>query len=94
MLRVIYSMLKNNRPYYDPEVDYEALMVQRNAPRWIKALNKNVYLPRQAAAQGLHRTTGHHITHTHLAAISTRPGGHPGLCLRSHTNFHGKYLTL
>jgi hypothetical protein len=50
MLRVIYSMLKNNRPYYDPEVDYEALMVQRNAPRWIKALNKNVYLPRQAAA--------------------------------------------
>ena len=53
MLRVIYSMLKNNRPYYDPEVDYEALMVhlmvQRNAPRWIKALNKYGYLPQAAA---------------------------------------------
>ena len=43
------SMLKNNRPYYDPEVDYEALMVQRNAPRWIKALNKYGYLPQAAA---------------------------------------------
>lgn len=50
MLRVIYSMLKNNRPYYDPEVDYEALMVQRNAPRWIKALKKYGYQIQQAAA--------------------------------------------
>jgi len=50
MLRVIYSMLKNNRPYYDPEVDYEALMVQRNAPRWIMALKKYGYLTQQAAA--------------------------------------------
>ena len=31
------------------EVDYEALMVQRNAPRWIKALNKYGYLPQAAA---------------------------------------------
>jgi transposase len=50
MLRVIYSMLKNNRPYYDPEVDYEALMVRRNAPRWINALRKYGYLTQQAAA--------------------------------------------
>jgi transposase len=50
MLRVVYSMLKNDRPYYDPAVDYEALMVQKNAPRWIKALEKYGYLPQLAAA--------------------------------------------
>jgi transposase len=50
MLRVIYSMLKNQQPYYDPEVDYEALVVQRNAPRWIKALKKYGYMPLAKAA--------------------------------------------
>ena len=38
MLRVIYSVLKNRKPYRDPETDYEALMVLRNAPRWIAML--------------------------------------------------------
>lgn len=38
LLRVIYSMLNNNRPYIDPQVNYEELMVRRNAPRWISAL--------------------------------------------------------
>ena len=33
-------MLKTNTPYLDPETDYEALMVKRNAPRWIRMLNK------------------------------------------------------
>lgn len=49
MLRVVYSMLKNDRPYHDPAVDYEALMVQKNAPRWIKALKRYGYLPCAAA---------------------------------------------
>ena len=31
ILRVIYSMLKNNQPYWDPGIDYEALTVRRNA---------------------------------------------------------------
>lgn len=48
LLRVVYSMLKNNQPYKDPEIDYEALIVQRNSPRWLKALNKYGYLPAQA----------------------------------------------
>jgi transposase len=48
LLRVIYSMLKNNQPYKDPEIDYEALIVQRNSPRWLKALDKYGYLPAQA----------------------------------------------
>ncbi len=40
LLRVIYCVLKTNTPYLDPETDYEALMVKRNAPRWIRMLNK------------------------------------------------------
>lgn len=40
LLRVIHSVLNNATPYRDPETDYEALMVKRNAPRWIRMLSK------------------------------------------------------
>lgn len=40
ILRIIYSVLKSRKPYYDPQADYEALMVMRNAPRWISMLKK------------------------------------------------------
>ena len=40
MLRVIHSVLSSGTPYRDPETDYEALMVKRNAPRWIRMLAK------------------------------------------------------
>lgn len=50
ILRVIYSLLKNNQPYRDPEIDYEAIMIKRNAPRWMKALAKFGYLPQTAKA--------------------------------------------
>jgi hypothetical protein len=33
-------MLKNHTHYQDRATDYEALIVQRNAPRWIKMLVK------------------------------------------------------
>ncbi|MEO5655909.1 MAG: IS110 family transposase, partial [Nitrosospira sp.] len=36
----IFFMLKRNQHYRDSATDYEALSVQRNAPRWIKALTK------------------------------------------------------
>ncbi len=45
MLRIIFSMLKDNKPYHDRAVDYEALSVQRNAPRWLKMLKKYGFLP-------------------------------------------------
>jgi len=44
ILPVIYSMLKNNQSYWDPEIDYEVLTVKRNAPRWLRALKKYGYL--------------------------------------------------
>jgi transposase len=45
MLRIIFFMLKRQEHYRDSAVDYEALSVQRNAPRWIKALTRFGFLP-------------------------------------------------
>jgi transposase len=50
MLRTLFAMLKNNTPYRDKVVDYEALSVQRNAPRWIKMLVKHGFMPASATA--------------------------------------------
>ena len=43
LLRILYRLLATGQPYCDPHTDYEALMVQRNAPRWIKMLEKYGY---------------------------------------------------
>lgn len=44
MLRVIHSVLRSGTPYRDPEADHEALMVRRNAPRWIRMLQSYGHL--------------------------------------------------
>ncbi|AGA32099.1 transposase IS116/IS110/IS902 family protein [Thioalkalivibrio nitratireducens DSM 14787] len=44
LLRIVYAMLNHATPYQDRTVDYEALVVQRNAPRWLKMLEKHGYL--------------------------------------------------
>ena len=44
LLRIIYAILSRHTPYQDRTVDYEALMVQRNAPRWIKMLRKHGFI--------------------------------------------------
>lgn len=44
MMKVIFVMLSRKEPYKDPEVNYEELVVKRNAPRWIKKLEKYGYL--------------------------------------------------
>lgn len=51
MLRIIWAMLMRNQPYRDATVDYEALSVRRNAPRWIRALKRYGYLPASAATR-------------------------------------------
>ena len=38
LLCVLYVVLRDAKPYHDPEADYEALMVRRNAPRWVRML--------------------------------------------------------
>lgn len=44
ILKVIFIILSRKEPYIDPVVDYEALLVHRNAPRWINALKKYGYI--------------------------------------------------
>lgn len=48
ILRTIFFMLKRNEPFRDSSTDYEALSVQRNAPRWIKALTRFGFIPAAA----------------------------------------------
>lgn len=45
ILRVIYSLLKNGRAYIDPEIDYQSIVVKKNAPRWIQALKQYGFWP-------------------------------------------------
>lgn len=40
MLRTIFFMVSRGECYRDDTVDYQELMVKRNAPRWIKMLKK------------------------------------------------------
>ena len=48
LLRTIFCMLKRREHYRDSATDYEALSVQRNAPRWIKALTRYGFIPAPA----------------------------------------------
>ena len=44
MLRIIYAMLSKQTHYEYKSVDYEALMVACNAPRWWQMLVKHGYV--------------------------------------------------
>ena len=44
MLRIVYAVPKNARPYYDRTADYDAPTVERNAPRWIRMLRRYGYI--------------------------------------------------
>jgi transposase len=40
ILRIVFAILKKKEPYKDATVNYEELMVKKNASRWINALRK------------------------------------------------------
>lgn len=40
MMRAVYTMMRTDQPYRDPGVDYEKMMVDRNAPRWKRKLKE------------------------------------------------------
>ena len=44
VLEVVFVLLKRKVPYKDSSINYEEIVVKRNAPRWIKALDKYGYL--------------------------------------------------
>lgn len=48
LLKIMFIMLDRREPYRDSTVDYEAIAVNRNAPRWIKKLIEYGYLPKAA----------------------------------------------
>lgn len=48
VLKTVFVLLSRQVPYQDSTVDYEALAVQRHAPRWIRPLRKFGYLPKMA----------------------------------------------
>ena len=40
LARTIYAVLRDRQPYRDPAVNYEELVMRRNAPRWFRQLTK------------------------------------------------------
>ena len=48
VLKTVFVLLSRQVPYRDSTVDYEALRVKHNAPRWIRQLKKFGYLPKTA----------------------------------------------
>jgi len=49
ILRVCYAVLVEGKPYRDPNIDYEALVVEKNAARWLKNLDKYGFLSKNTA---------------------------------------------
>lgn len=45
LLKLVYVLIDRGDDYRDATVDYEALSVAHNAPRWIKMLKKHGFLP-------------------------------------------------
>jgi len=50
MIRTIYFMLTRRQTYHDSGFDYAAANVKKNAPRWIKALERHGYTVNPSAA--------------------------------------------
>ena len=51
MLRVMYCLFSKKRHYHDPGIDYNALVVKRNSPRWIRALEKSGFIVQRKSAK-------------------------------------------
>lgn len=45
LLKIVYVLISRGDYYRDTTVNYEAISVARNAPRWMKMLKKYGYLP-------------------------------------------------
>ena len=50
LLRVIHAVLRDDRPYIDPGIDYQRLAVERNAPRWLRMLRQYGFIEEARAA--------------------------------------------
>jgi transposase len=50
LIRTIYFMFTRRQTYHDSGFDYAAANVKKNAPRWIKALERHGYVVKHSAA--------------------------------------------
>ncbi len=48
MIRTIFVLCTRREAYHDPGIDSQAMVVSKNAPRWIRALKKYGYWPKPA----------------------------------------------
>ena len=40
ILRIVFAMLRDGKPYCDPQIDYQARMATKNKARWLNMLRK------------------------------------------------------
>ena len=40
ILRIVFAMLRDGKPYCDPQIDYQARMAIKNKARWVNMLRK------------------------------------------------------
>jgi transposase len=59
MIRTIFVLFTRREAYRDPGIDYHAIGVSKNAPRWIQALKKYGYWPKSASVQTSVPTPAH-----------------------------------
>ena len=54
ILRIVFAMLRDGKPYRDPQIDYQVRTAIKNKARWLKMLRKANLLQevaKQAAEQ-------------------------------------------
>ncbi len=51
LLRVIHTVLRDDRPYTDPGIDYQRLAVERSVPRWLRMLKQYGFVEEVQAAR-------------------------------------------
>jgi hypothetical protein len=59
MIRTIFVLFTRREASRDPGIDYQAIGVSKNAPRWIQALKKYGYWPKSASVQTSVPTPAH-----------------------------------
>lgn len=59
LLRCVFAVLRDRTPYRDPATNYEALLVHRNAPRWLRKLHQfDILVPNQDGTFAVHWPAG------------------------------------
>ena len=58
ILRIVFAMLRDGKPYCDPQIDYQTRMAIKNKARWLKMLCKANLLQDVVARQAAEKRPG------------------------------------